>query len=134
MARLKANIQDHETARRFLGNAADRTLGHNTRVSLCPAGIAEGSIAVWFHRTAIIRYYQDGGFRLDSGGWRTVTTADRLRQLLPPGFRLESREGSWIIVDHRPTHRNPDREAWFTDGMFIDTVTAGNPFLAKVEV
>ncbi len=129
MARLKANIQDLETAREFLGTAEERKLGHNTVAhryySMSPKG---GAVAVFLHLTRIVTYYVDGRVRLDSGGGQTVTTADRIRQLLPPGFYLQSRKGEWFIVDNRPTHRNPDREARFTDGMVIDTTTEGNPF------
>lgn len=132
MANLKANIQDHESARDFLGGTDARALGHNTvahRYSMSPE---EGAIAVFLHRTPVVTYYADGRVRLSSGGWQTVTTADRIRQLLPPGFYLESRGGDWFIVDNRSTHRNPDREAEFLDGMMIDTVTDGNPFAVAV--
>jgi hypothetical protein len=140
MAKLKAMIRDYNDARKFLGLPAafdpqdpmldrqlDRKLGHNTKVSLETAGVAEGSIAVWLHRTAIVRFYADGRVRLNSGGWQTRTTADRIRQTLPIGFRLESRRGEWYVVDARP-NRFPPRECAFSDAMVIDTKTKGNPF------
>ena len=127
MARLKADIRDYASAKKFLGTPLDRPLGHNTRVSLTTAGLWEGSIAVWLHQTAIVRFYADGKVRLDSGGWQTVTTADRIRQTLPVGFYLEVDRGIWFIVDHRPD-RFPEREARFVDGMLIYTKTEGNPF------
>jgi hypothetical protein len=148
MARLKADVRDYTSAREFLGLPAvfdpqdsslsdrqlDRKLGHNTMVSLQTAGLGEGSISVWLHRTPVVRFYSDGRVRLSSGGWHTPTTADRIRQTLPMGFRLESRRGryhgapsEWFIVDARPG-RFPPREALFTDGMLINTNTAGNPF------
>jgi hypothetical protein len=145
MAHLKSVIRDYTSARDFLGIPEvfdpqapslllSRTLGHNTRVSLCTAGVAEGSIAIELHQTAIVRFYADGSVRLSSGGWHTPTTMDRIRQTLPVGFALESRRGryhgapsEWYIVDNRP-NRFPPQEARFADGMLIDTATKGNPF------
>lgn len=142
MAHLQADVRDYDSARKFLELPAvfdpqdhrltdrqlDRKLGHNTTVSLTTAGIGEGSIAVWLHRTAVVTFYADGRVRLSSGGWRTPTTADRIRQTLPMGFYLESRRGEWFVVDDRP-NRFPPREALFRDGMLIDTNTKGNPFI-----
>ena len=138
MAKLKTEIRDYVSAREYLRLPAtfdpqdsslttDRALGHNTRLSLTTAGVAEGSIAVWLHSTAVVRFYADGSVRLDSGGWRTMTTANRIRQTLPVGFDLENRDGAWFIEDNRP-NRFPPREAMFRDCMTIDTATKGNPF------
>ena len=130
MAHLKADIRDYVSAWKFLGSALNRTLGHNTYVAAC----STGPVAVWLHRTAVVRVYADGSLRLDSGGWQTVTTADRIRQTLPVGFALESHPGrhrgtpsEWYVVDNRP-NRFPQRWAPFVDGMLIDPLAKGNPF------
>ena len=54
---------------------------------------------------------------LDSGGYRTVTTKDRINRFLPLGFRLIQRNWNWIMQEKEDgTYR--DREL-FHDGMQI---------------
>ena len=54
---------------------------------------------------------------LNAGGYRTVTTKDRINRFLPLGFRLVQRNWNWIIQEMEDgTYR--DREL-FHDGMQI---------------
>lgn len=42
--------------------------------------------AIVLYDTEIVRYYPDGTFSVDNGGFNTLTTTERLRTVLPPGF------------------------------------------------
>ena len=54
---------------------------------------------------------------LDSGGYRTTTTKDRINRFLPLGFRLVQRNWNWIIQEMEDGIYR-DREL-FHDGMQI---------------
>jgi hypothetical protein len=43
--------------------------------------------AIRLYNTEIIRYYPDGTFSVDNGGFNTPTTTERLQVVLPDGFR-----------------------------------------------
>lgn len=111
MARFKASIQSYEQARDFLGNRQERKLAHNTTVRMSFA-VAE-AVEVVLHRTPVVTFYADGRVRLDSGGYRTRTTADRIRQLLPPGYDLRQRDFGWFLA------RTGQPSIVFTDGMIL---------------
>lgn len=124
MARFKTNIQSYDCADRFLGTRNERQLAHNTTVS---------RFAVWidvqYHWTVIVRYYRDGRVRLDSGGWQTVTTKQRINELLPPGFRLLQKDFRWYVEDCRDCSfegltKAPLRRSQFRDGMTINPASA----------
>lgn len=74
-------------------NKTDRPLANNTRLQLQ----ADGNIVIRLHSTNIITLQADGGIRLNSGGWRTVTTKERLNRYLTPEFRIWTEKGVWYI-------------------------------------
>lgn len=59
---------------------------------------SESEIAVRLHDTDIVTFVKGKGVRLNSGGWRTMTTRQRINNYLPPGTRLEVNRGVWSIV------------------------------------
>ena len=100
---------------------------HNTRASRLPSCfLSGGSVTIRLHSTDIYRIerkHDDGDefahsvITLDSGGWHSVTTKDRINRFLPLGFRLVQRNWNWIIQEMEDgTYR--DRELFF-DGMQI---------------
>lgn len=108
--RIGESVHDYESANSFLGNKQERKLANNT---LIVRG-AEDSIGVVLHRTTIVRYYPDGRIQLDSGGWRTVTTKQRINQLLPYPWRLDQTKYEWHVRDIR------SQESFeFEDGMML---------------
>jgi hypothetical protein len=69
---------------------------------------ADGATVWRLHHTDIVTRNVDGTFTLDSGGWRTVTTKDRINTYAP--CRVGSQAGIWF-VDGVP----------FYDGMTVDS-------------
>lgn len=57
-------------------------------------------IAVRLHQTDVVTFHADGTATLDTGGWLTMTTKERINRYLPAGIRLESNRGRWFLI-HR---------------------------------
>jgi hypothetical protein len=112
MARMSATIRSYGDAVRFLNGAKSRKLGHNTWVEDCG-----DSVSIFYHQTEIVRYYSTGEIQLDSGGWRSVTTKQRLSACSP--FQVYSEgNGDWAVRTGR--ERNGGDSAQFEDGMTSD--------------
>ena len=80
-------------ARELLGSRDARTVDRNTLLLPMP----DGSIGLKYHRTVIVRYNEDGTATVDSGGWLTSTTKERMNQALPEGFRIFQRAKVWYV-------------------------------------
>ena len=90
---------------------------HNTIASIDGAN----NVSITLHNTDIYRinwsHSGSSTITLDSGGWHSMTTKDRINRFLPLGFRLIQRNWNWIIQEMEDgTYR--DRELFF-DGMQI---------------
>ena len=88
--------------------------GHKPSVSW-PGGMRESvdgvrAIGIILHSTRIITFYEGGGFMVNSGGWKTVTTKQRLNQFLPDGWHISQRDYEWTI-------HGPGVDAEFYDKM-----------------
>lgn len=62
----------------LLGNRPSRKLDNHT---YCKR--RENYIAILLHSTDIIKYYPDGTVIVHTGGWRTITTKDRINKYSP---------------------------------------------------
>jgi hypothetical protein len=70
----------------------DRPLDRHTRL------VKEGEeISVVLHNTAVFTYLSPRRIRLRSGGYKTVTTKDRINKALPPGWTLYQEKGVWLL-------------------------------------
>lgn len=49
-------------------------------------GFDPPAYAIILYATTIIRYYPDGSFSVDNGGFNTPTTRERLQAVLPDGY------------------------------------------------
>lgn len=56
-----------------------------------------GNIALQLHQTDVATFQPDGAIILNSGGWHTLTTKDRINQALPAGLRLSQAKGIWWL-------------------------------------
>jgi len=74
-----------------------------------------GDIALKLHSTDIITWKSDNSIIVDTGGWQTPTTKDRLNNYLPAGCRLYQKDYIWFWDDGTP----------FTDG---DVIKRGKIF------
>ena len=73
-------------------NKDRRKLANNTY-----AERRQDTIAIRLHATDVLTFYKDGAIRLDSEGWRTVTTKQRMNEYLS-GWRIEQDRGQWYII------------------------------------
>lgn len=77
---------------------------------------SEGVRRIRLHDTDILTFPPRGGFTIETGGWNTHTTRDRLNDFLPAGFRVYTERGQlWLYIgDSNPWHgegrRVPFRE------------------------
>lgn len=55
------------------------------------------SIAIRFHNTDIVTFMKNGSIALDSGGWRTVTTMERMNRYLPEPYRVRTISRIWYL-------------------------------------
>lgn len=85
----------------------DRPLQNNTRAVLR----GEDVIAIELHATDVVQLRRDGSRTLSSGGWRTMTTLDRIRSY--GSHHIVNQRGEWLVAcedDPRdPRPRCPDR-------------------------
>lgn len=93
-----------------LGERESRKVGNNTYLRR----VADGA-AVKLHSTDIVTITR-AGIRLDSGGFRTHTTRDRINAYLPIGHSLYTSKGIWYL-SIRGTDAPPAIP--FADGMTI---------------
>lgn len=70
------------------------------------------------HGTDIVRKYADGRVVLNSAGWKTVTTKDRMNDHLPAGFQLYSDKGHWYVRKGSWGDKDAPAAEYF-DGMSI---------------
>jgi len=89
---------------------------HNTH-----AANAGPYVAIVLHNTAVVVFYDDGRIKLNTEGWRTVTTKDRLNRCLPYPWRVASdaRKGGWGLYE------NGERLTHFSDHMELRPNHAG---------
>ena len=113
---------------------AGKPVGHNTRLHL----LDNGNYAIRFWNTNIVVIRKDGNYVLNSGGWRTMTTKDRINSFAP--CLISQTNYIWYVypsVDDAPNldYNDPGYdeawEAWreqrratkyplFEDGIVID--------------
>lgn len=96
---MSAPVIDYASAEAFLQGGrskVDRPLGRNTRLRR----LSTGDIAVVLHSTDIAVYHADGYTTVRSGGWKTVTTAARLREYTRACKYSEN--GSWMLAVRTP--------------------------------
>lgn len=73
----------------------------------------DGATVYRLHRTDIVVIEPDGTYTLNSGGWRTITTKDRINTFSP--VNIFQRKGEWFIG------LGPFNEGIpFKDGMRVD--------------
>lgn len=103
----------------------DRKLAHNTyrvtgfslRDLSTGASVWYDGPAVMYHRTIIIGLKSEGAYLLNTGGYRTSTTKQRINALLPPSIGpVYQRDFEWYVSARKGVQDIP-----FTDGMVVTT-------------
>lgn len=91
-------------------NANRRKVGNNTYAEI----LYDGSVAIRLHNTDVVKIHPNGLYTLNSGGWQTVTTKDRINQYSPR--RVYQRNFEWFVdID--------GKEHPFIDGMVVGCPT-----------
>lgn len=67
------------------------------------------------YNTRIVRFYVSGAVTLHTGGYRTVTTKERLNQFI--SGRVYQRKGAWFLQEYRDDLVS--RERCFEEGIGI---------------
>jgi len=84
-------------------SASRRKIGNNTYATILP----DGSVAIRLHDTIVVTIYPDDAVKVNSGGWRTSTTKDRINKYSP--IRIYQKNFEWFFENHVP----------FTDGTVV---------------
>jgi predicted glycosyl hydrolase (DUF1957 family) len=70
--------------------------------------VNDTTYGIKLYNTVVVNIHQDGTYTLNTGGWQTVTTKDRINNYSPA--RVYQRNGEWYM--------NDDGKFW--DGVKID--------------
>ncbi len=77
-------------------NRGQRKIGNNTYAYIQ----ADGSVAIELHGTNVVVIYPDDSVMLNSGGWHTSTTKDRINKYSP--VRVYQKNYEWFLSDGTP--------------------------------
>ena len=102
-----------------------RKVGNNTWL-VRNSSIPLDTIHLKLHNTNILTWYYDGMVRLNSGGWKTVTTKARMNEYLPYGWRVFQQNYVWGLYRHEHPYVN------FEDNMILNADTVIDPQLVGV--
>jgi hypothetical protein len=81
-------------------NRKTRKIGNNTYAEI----EYDNSVSIRLHGTSVVRFYPNGLVKLNSGGWRTSTTKDRINKYSPVSVYQKNFE--WFLRDHTPFEDN----------------------------
>jgi len=73
-----------------------RKVGNNTYAEILP----DGSVGITLHSTMVVRIHPDNSATLNTGGWYSSTTKDRMNKYSP--VRVYQRKGEWYLNDGTP--------------------------------
>ena len=77
-------------------NRKERKIGNNTYAEI----EYDNSVSIRLHGTAVVRFFPNGLVQLNSGGWRTSTTKDRINKYSPVSVYQKNYE--WFLRDGTP--------------------------------
>ena len=95
-------------------------------------------IAVRLHNTNVVTFKPNGDVVLDSGGWKTVTTKERMNRFMPH-FGLYQEKGVWYVADgycYGCTDETAHVKVAYADGMTIHadgSITGTGKFTPKAD-
>lgn len=104
-------------------NYDSRKLENNTYVTR----YADNSIAIRLHSTDVVTYYPDGRVLLNTAGWNTPTTFDRIREY-GPGEPYSVNMGMtkripYILINGTWYHFPADNQVWLQQSALDGTIT-----------
>jgi hypothetical protein len=126
MSRIPVPTSQSE-ALAMLQDRPRRTIGNNTHLTSYP----DGCVGLVLHWTEVVTCHPDGSLSLDSGGYETTTTKDRINKALADRGRVYADDFAWYYAPAFDfTARVP-----FQDGMTVNadgTVRTGDREMAGV--
>lgn len=72
-------------------NSNRRKIGNNTYAEI----LHDNSVGIMLHSTYVVKIHPDNTYTLQTGGWQTVTTKDRINQYSP--VRVYQRNYEWFV-------------------------------------
>lgn len=112
----------------YLGKKQSRPVGNNTRVEQ-----RGENIAIRLHATDVVTLRPDGAVVLNTDGWKTSTTKDRINSYSP--VRICQAKGIWSFTSGGKTHLFADGVTILPDGTVEGAATpteeASNKALRK---
>lgn len=92
----------YENARALLNGRESEKIDNNTyaRLDVTDVDNAQPSVVIKLHATDIVTVMADGTITLDSGGWRTPTTKDRMNNILRKvgcDYQVSQDKSIWYI-------------------------------------
>lgn len=87
-------------------NANRRKVGNNTYAEI----LHDNSVGIMLHSTYVVKIHPDNTYTLQTGGWQTITTKDRINQYSP--VRVYQRNYEWFV-------RLNGKEYPFMEGMVV---------------
>jgi len=72
-------------------NKSRRKIGNNTYAEI----LHDNSVGIMLHSTYVVKIHPDNTYTLQTGGWQTVTTKDRINQYSP--VRVYQRKYEWFV-------------------------------------
>lgn len=85
----------------------------------------DGTIVWRLHNTDVVTKLPDGRYVLNSGGWRTVTTKERINRYAP--VRVWSHKGEWYVYE------NGEWREPFYDGIIVGSAYAKEMTVDKID-
>lgn len=120
MTNFNRTIRTYDQANEYLGLKPRRPISHNTDI----VRRDDGAIQVKYHGSPVVTYLPAGEAQggpvtlLDSCGWRTPTTKERINAFCPAGFHVWQERSVW----HLSKGSWQDNASWtFADGITIDS-------------
>jgi hypothetical protein len=82
--------------------------------------IEDGEIVIRLHQTDIIKLRENGDIVLNSGGWKTMVTENRINEYIKP-YQIYSDKGIWYLTNQYFAYNKGSKDSVYTfaDGMYI---------------
>lgn len=87
-------------------NANRRKVGNNTYAEI----LHDNSVGIMLHSTYVVKIHPDNTYTLQTGGWQTLTTKDRINQYSP--VKVYQRKYEWFVKIN-------NKEYPFMEGMVV---------------
>lgn len=101
---------DFKTAAKQFATARNKGAGKRLENNTHLVKLDEETYGVKFHKTVVVQIHHDGHYTLNSGGYSTPTTKERIRKYSPA--RLFQKKHIWYLGGENSVHE-------FRDGIRI---------------